>query len=105
MDFKNVDFVWASDLLNSREYWKTVMQIARTNTVKRIVRCAEIMGRSESESMQASQIIYPCMQCADIFHLKAEITSHFIIGPCMPISNQKFKSATSFSHFIDIYCS
>jgi len=74
MDFKNVEFIWASDLLNDREYWKTVMQIARNNTVKRIIRCSQIMGRSENETLQASQILYPCMQCADIFHLNAKIT-------------------------------
>jgi len=32
------------------------------------------MGRSESDVLQASQIIYPCMQAADIFHLGARIT-------------------------------
>ena len=32
------------------------------------------MGRKETEVQQASQIIYPCMQCADIFELKADIT-------------------------------
>jgi tyrosyl-tRNA synthetase len=53
---------------------KTVMQVARNNTVKRIIRCSQIMGRNENEVLQASQIIYPCMQCADIFHLKADIT-------------------------------
>jgi len=73
MDFKHMEFVWASELLNSREYWKTVMQVARNNTVRRIVRCAEIMGRSESDALSASQMIYPCMQAADIFHLKADI--------------------------------
>src|SRR3989344_7579493 len=73
MDFENVEFVWASELLNNREYWKTVMQIARHSTVKRILRTVQIMGRSESESLQASHIIYPCMQAADIFHLKADI--------------------------------
>ncbi len=74
LDTENVEFIWASELLNSREYWKTVMQIARNSTVKRIIRCGQIMGRDEKEVMQASQIIYPCMQCADIFHLKAEVT-------------------------------
>src|SRR3989339_231033 len=28
MDLKNVEFVWASDLLDNRDYWKTVMQVA-----------------------------------------------------------------------------
>ena len=73
MDLNNVEFIWASDLLNNREYWKTVMQIARNTTVKRILRCGQIMGRKEGEVQQASQIIYPCMQAADIFHLKADI--------------------------------
>ncbi len=74
MDLKNVEFIWASDLMKQEEYLKTVMQVARNSTVQRIIRCSQIMGRSESETLQASQIIYPCMQAADIFHLKADIT-------------------------------
>jgi tyrosyl-tRNA synthetase len=74
MDLKNVEFVWANELMRDNEYMKTVMQVARNNTVKRIIRCSQIMGRNENEVLQASQIIYPCMQCADIFHLKADIT-------------------------------
>lgn len=74
MDLKNVNFIWVSELVKDTEYWKKVMQIARNNTVKRIMRCSQIMGRSESESLSAAQILYPCMQCADIFHLKADIT-------------------------------
>ena len=31
------------------------------------------MGRKEGDSLQASQIFYPCMQCADIFFLKADV--------------------------------
>lgn len=31
------------------------------------------MGRSESDSLSAAQIIYPCMQAADIFYLKVNI--------------------------------
>lgn len=73
MDLKNVEFIWANDLVNDSEYWKKVMQVARHSTVKRIVRCGQIMGRKEGEVMQASQILYPCMQAADIFHLKADI--------------------------------
>ncbi len=73
MDLKKVEFVWASDLLKDKEYWKTVMQIARKTTLKRILRTTQIMGRSESDTLQASQIFYPCMQAADIFHLKVDI--------------------------------
>jgi tyrosyl-tRNA synthetase len=74
MDMDNVEFVWASDFAKDDSYWKKVMQVARNSTVSRIVRCGQIMGRKESEVMQASQILYPCMQCADIFHLEADIT-------------------------------
>jgi len=74
MDLKNVKFLWASDFVEDEEYWKKVMQVARNSTVQRILRCSQIMGRSEKETLSAAQALYPCMQCADIFHLKADIT-------------------------------
>jgi tyrosyl-tRNA synthetase len=74
MDLDKVEFIWSSDLVKDDEYWKKVMQIARNSTIKRIIRCGQIMGRKENDVLQASQILYPCMQCADIFHLKANIT-------------------------------
>jgi len=74
MDMDNIEFLWANDFVNDPEYWKLVMQVARNNTVKRIIRCSQIMGRSESDTLQASQVLYPCMQAADIYYLKADIT-------------------------------
>ncbi len=74
MDTEKIEFLWANDVMADPEYWKKVVTIARTNTVTRITRCAQIMGRKESDSLSAAQIFYPCMQCADIFHLKADIT-------------------------------
>ena len=73
MDLKNVEFVWANDFVENAEYWKKVMQVARNSTVNRIIRTGQIMGRKESDVQQASQILYPCMQCADIFQLEADI--------------------------------
>ena len=73
MRTEGVEFVWASEFVRDEGYWKKVMQVARHSTVKRIIRCGQIMGRKESEVLQASQILYPCMQCADIFQLKADI--------------------------------
>ena len=52
------------------EYWTLVMDIARKNNIKRIIRCSQIMGRNETDELSAAQIFYPCMQCADIFFLK-----------------------------------
>jgi len=74
MDIKKVEFVRSSDLLASQTYWKTVMRVARANTLRRLVRCSQIMGRKEDETLSGSQIVYPCMQAADIFELKADIT-------------------------------
>lgn len=74
MDLQNVEFVWASDLVKDSDYWKLVLQIARTNSIKRFIRTAEIMGREESMDLSAAQIIYPCMQAADVFTLGAKIT-------------------------------
>lgn len=75
MNMRNVKFLWASEEINKRpnEYWLRVMDIARKNKIKRMVRCSTIMGREESDEMQAAQILYPCMQCSDIFFLKADI--------------------------------
>eukprot|EP00455_Lapot_gusevi_P008557 TRINITY_DN13750_c0_g1_i1.p1 TRINITY_DN13750_c0_g1~~TRINITY_DN13750_c0_g1_i1.p1 ORF type:complete len:373 (+),score=138.15 TRINITY_DN13750_c0_g1_i1:55-1173(+) len=75
MDMNNVEFVWTSEEINRKpdEYWNIVMDIARRFNIKRVIRCATIMGREEKGDMPAAQILYPCMQCADIFFLKADI--------------------------------
>jgi tyrosyl-tRNA synthetase len=75
MDMANVEFLWASDEINARanEYWLRVMDIARRFNVPRVTRCCTIMGRKDGEELSAAQILYPCMQAADIFFLKADI--------------------------------
>ncbi len=73
MDLDKVEFVWVSDMVKDDEYWKKVIQVSRNATLKRVIRCSQIMGRKDAEVQQASQIIYPCMQTADIFHLKVDI--------------------------------
>ncbi|KAL5551633.1 hypothetical protein UlMin_002240 [Ulmus minor] len=75
IDGGKVEFLWSSKEINSRahEYWPLVMDIARRNKLPRIIRCSQIMGRTEQDELTAAQILYPCMQCADIFFLKADI--------------------------------
>ncbi|KAH9764363.1 Tyrosine--tRNA ligase 1 cytoplasmic [Citrus sinensis] len=75
MRTERVEFLWSSEEINARadEYWPLVMDIARRNKLPRIMRCCQIMGRSEQDELTAAQILYPCMQCADIFFLKADI--------------------------------
>jgi len=75
MDLKNVEFVWASDLTKNQDYWQLVVQVGRTNVLKRFVRTAEMMGREESlDKLTGAHIIYSCMQVSDIFTLGAKIT-------------------------------
>jgi len=71
MDLENVEFLWASEHM-TQEYWLLVLKIGTLNSVTRITRCSQIMGRTE-ENLSAAQIFYPCMQAADIFHLNVDI--------------------------------
>ena len=76
MNMDNVEFLWASDEINqhSEEYWSGVLDISTKNSLTRIKRCCTIMGREEEESsLSSSMIMYPIMQCNDIFFLKADI--------------------------------
>lgn len=74
MDLKNIEFIWASDLVKDQKYWELVIKIGRTNALRRFIRCAEIMGREESlDKLTGAMIIYSCMQVADIFYLGAKI--------------------------------
>ncbi|NOR85163.1 tyrosine--tRNA ligase [archaeon] len=72
MDMKNVEFLWASEHMN-QDYWLRVLKIGTLNTVTRVTRCAQIMGRNDNDKLSASQIFYPCMQASDIFQLGVDI--------------------------------
>ncbi|SBT74755.1 tyrosine--tRNA ligase, putative [Plasmodium malariae] len=75
MNMEHVQFLWASDEINKKanEYWSLVIDISKSFNINRIKRCLKIMGRSEGEENYCSQILYPCMQCADIFFLNVDI--------------------------------
>ena len=73
MDLSNVEFKYASDLVKDPKYWEMVLKIGINSTLKRVKRCTQIMGRSESDKLYASQILYPLMQTADIFYLNVDI--------------------------------
>ena len=75
MRTKDIEFLWASDAMADKEYWKRTVNIARNSTVQRIIRCSQIMGRKESDELSAAHIFYPCMQASDIFHLEADMTN------------------------------
>ena len=71
---ENVEFVCASDLMfKDPNYWERVLDITTKTTYKRAIKCFQIMGRSDSDNLDVSQLIYPCMYCADIFQLNVVI--------------------------------
>eukprot|EP00288_Rhodomonas_lens_P016757 CAMPEP_0177703458 /NCGR_PEP_ID=MMETSP0484_2-20121128/7681_1 /TAXON_ID=354590 /ORGANISM="Rhodomonas lens, Strain RHODO" /LENGTH=764 /DNA_ID=CAMNT_0019214811 /DNA_START=355 /DNA_END=2649 /DNA_ORIENTATION=+ len=74
MDMDRVKFVWSSDEItnNATAYWTQALDVARRTTVARVKKCCQIMGRLENK-LTAAQILYPLMQCTDIFFLKADI--------------------------------
>lgn len=75
MDLSNVEFMWASDMVKNPDYWKLVVQVGKSNALRRFIRTAEMMGREESlDNLTGANIIYSCMQVADIFMLGAKIT-------------------------------
>lgn len=74
MKMENVCFIWASDFIeeNATEYWTKMLDISRVTSLVRVKRCCTIMGRDEA-NLTAAQILYPLMQCTDIFLLRADI--------------------------------
>ena len=75
MDLKNVEFLWASDMVKNPDYWKLVVRVGKSNALRRFIRTAEMMGREESlDRLTGANIIYSCMQVDDIFMLGARIT-------------------------------
>ncbi|MDJ0274588.1 MAG: tyrosine--tRNA ligase [Aigarchaeota archaeon] len=73
VDMNSVEVVWASDNASDPEYWKLVLRVARSVTLRRILRALPIMGRVEGELQEAAQVIYPAMQVADIFYMGCHI--------------------------------
>ncbi|CAJ1373071.1 unnamed protein product [Effrenium voratum] len=74
MKMENVRFIWTSDFIyeNATEYWTKMLDISRVTSLVRVKRCCTIMGRDEG-NLTAAQILYPLMQCTDIFLLRADI--------------------------------
>jgi tyrosyl-tRNA synthetase len=74
MNLDNVVFKWASEEItnNADKYWPTMLDVSRRFNITRVKKCCQIMGRLEG-SLTAAQILYPLMQCTDVFFLKANI--------------------------------
>eukprot|EP01057_Protomagalhaensia_wolfi_P000050 Protomagalhaensia_wolfi_Nauph_80__49@NODE_102_length_3699_cov_319_356284_g69_i1_p2_GENE_NODE_102_length_3699_cov_319_356284_g69_i1NODE_102_length_3699_cov_319_356284_g69_i1_p2_ORF_typecomplete_len483_score119_81tRNAsynt_1b/PF00579_25/3_3e67_NODE_102_length_3699_cov_319_356284_g69_i122493595 len=75
MNLENVRFLWASEEIGRAPagYWGRVMDIARKNSISRVKRCSQIMGRAEGDDQPCANVLYPCMQCADVFYIGADL--------------------------------
>jgi tyrosyl-tRNA synthetase len=72
-DMSKVEVIWHKEFFDNPEYWKKVILIAKSHSLTRTKRSLAIAGRSADDSQSAALTFYPSMQCADIFHVGADI--------------------------------
>jgi len=71
---EKVEYLWASDIAKEIEYWEKVVRIAKSASLRRTWRALPIMGREmDLSDMETAWVFYPCMQAADIFHMKLDV--------------------------------
>ncbi len=51
---------------NNDEFWKDLIFVSQKSTLKRTIRCLQIMGRKENDALDMAQFYYPAMQAADM---------------------------------------
>ena len=67
-------FLYASELMESGDYWATVLRCSKNMSLSRVRRTFSIMGRGEDAAdNDTSKFFYPAMQAADIFELDVDI--------------------------------
>ncbi len=71
---EKVRYLYASELVDRKEYWQQVINVSKSASLARIKRALTIMGRKEAEAdLDASKLIYPAMQVADIHMMDLDI--------------------------------
>ncbi len=71
---EKVEFRYAQDVVNDLTYWGDILKVGKVTSLSRIKRTMTIMGRKEDEAdLDSSKIIYPLMQCVDMFHLGVDL--------------------------------
>ncbi len=69
-----VRFTWTSDLIDSGEYFTTLIRLAKHTSLPRLKRALPIMGRGESDAEKDfSMFVYPMMQVTDISVMNVDI--------------------------------
>jgi tyrosyl-tRNA synthetase len=71
---ESVEYLYANEFVRHPEYWQNVIRVSKSATVARIRRALSIMGRKEEEAdLDASKLIYPAMQVADIHWMDLDL--------------------------------
>jgi tyrosyl-tRNA synthetase len=71
---ESTKFVYSSELIDHASYWTKFIRIGKASSLMRVKRAMTIMGRTEDEAeIDASKVMYPPMQAADIFELGVDI--------------------------------
>lgn len=69
-----LQFKWASALMESSDYWARVLRCSKGATLAMVRKTFTIMGRDEASSdHDLSKFYYPAMQAADIFEMDIDI--------------------------------
>ena len=70
----SVEYLYANEFVRHPTYWQDVIRVSKASTVARIRRALSIMGRKEEDAdLDASKLIYPAMQVADIHWMDLDL--------------------------------
>ena len=65
-----VEYLWASDVVDTKDYWEKVVRVMKNTTLRRTLRAMPIMGRSaDTTDVESAWAMYPAMQTSDIFQM------------------------------------
>jgi tyrosyl-tRNA synthetase len=68
-----VEYLWASDIVDTKEYWEKVVRVMKSTSLRRTLRAMPIMGRSaDSVDVETAFALYPAMQTSDIFQMELD---------------------------------
>ena len=69
-----LQFKWASELMESGDYWARVLRCSKGATLAMVRKTFTIMGRDEASSdHDLSKFYYPAMQASDIFEMDIDV--------------------------------
>src|SRR4051794_3775564 len=93
-----VNIIFGSDLYkDTDDYWKNFIIFSKQITLARTLRSLTIMGRTEKDALDFSQLLYPSMQSVDIKALDLDIVHagtdqrkiHMLVREVFPKLNWK----------------